>query len=78
MSVTVNIPLSNEETFTESSWTGEMFFCGAADEDVAVLDVAVLDVAALDEGAADEEDGAAFGVTGAVVATGEALVRSDC
>ena len=50
-----------------------MFFCGAADEDVAVLDVA-----ALDEGAADEEDGAAFGVTGAVVAAGEALVRSDC
>ncbi|OFT63048.1 hypothetical protein HMPREF3149_02450 [Corynebacterium sp. HMSC05E07] len=65
-----------------------MFFCGAAAEDVAVLDVAVLDVAvldvavldvaALDEGAADEEEGAAFGVTGAVVAAGEALVRSDC
>jgi len=55
-----------------------LFFCGAADEDVAVLDVAALDVAALDEGATDEEDGAAFGVTGAVVAAGEALVRSDC
>lgn len=55
-----------------------MFFCGAADEDVAALDVAVLDVAAVDEGAADEEDGAAFGVTGAVVVAGEAVVSSDC